>query len=289
MSADIAEVKPLCGGSISSTVLVKTQKGERAVLKISPHRVDHSYVNEAYQLNVLRGIGIPTPQVYGCKVGDLDQPFSYLLMEHVDGVDLADARNQCNTPEYDHLQMHLAELMRTIHSQTHSHYTRVTDGDRQEFEKWHEFYLHIYAGIWNEAQKVPSMTVKMRKQITRIHDRLDILLAGVDCPRLTHSDLWSANVLAKKDQHGKWYVTAILDPNCKYAHFESELAYLELFKTTNSAFMRAYQENARLPNEYHIIRKPVYQLYELLNHLQLFGAEYFKPIQVGLDMLTRFV
>src|SRR3954447_20313333 len=112
-ATELAEVKPLAGGSINTTVAITTSNGERAVLKVSPHRVDRSYVHEAYQLNVMRGIGLPTPQVYSCSVGTLDEPFSYLLMEYLEGVDLAEARNRCAPEQYEHLQAHLADLMRT--------------------------------------------------------------------------------------------------------------------------------------------------------------------------------
>src|SRR3954451_7487612 len=85
-AAELDEVKPFHGGSINSTLGLTTRAGERAVLKISPYRVDRSYVHEAYQLNVLRTIGVPAPQVYTCQVGSLDDPVSYLLLEHVQGM-----------------------------------------------------------------------------------------------------------------------------------------------------------------------------------------------------------
>jgi fructosamine-3-kinase len=288
-AAELAEVKPLAGGSINTTVALTTESGDRAVLKVSPHRVDRSYVHEAYQLNVLRSIGLPAPQVYSCSIGTLDEPFSYLLLEFLDGVDLAEARNRCTPDDYDHVQMHLADLMRTLHAQTHSHYMRVTDGPREEFDHWPTFYRHCYDEIWHEAERSNLLPVKVRKQIARVHERLERLLAHGDCPRLVHSDVWSSNVLAKPDGFGKWWVCGILDPNCKYAHAESELAYMELFHTVTPAFMRAYQSPQRLPTEYHEMRRPVYQLYELVNHLQLFGAEYLKPLVATLERVSRFV
>lgn len=288
-AAELAEVTPLHGGSINTTIAITTGAGDRAVLKISPHRVDRSYINEAYQLNVLRAIGIPAPQVYSCNIGSLDEPFSYLLMEYLDGVDLAKARARCAPDDFDHLQMHLAELMQTLHSQTHSHYTRVTEGERQEFESWPEFYRHVYDTIWQEVEKLPHLPVKMRKQIGKVHEKLDRLIAHGDEPRLVHSDVWATNVLAQPDAHGKWWVCGLVDPNCKYAHAESELAYMELFKTVTPAFMRAYQSGRKLPAEYHERRKHVYQLYELVNHFQLFGAEYVKPLQGVLEKVGRLV
>ncbi len=288
-TAEVAEVRPLSGGSINTTVALTTTAGDRAVLKISQHRVDHSYVREAFQLNVLRGIGVPTPQVYSCKVGTLDEPYSYLLMEFVEGIDLATAKNGCESSQYDHLQMHLADLMRTIHSQAHSHYMRLTDGERREFSHWPEFYRSVYDGIWREAEKVTVLPVKARRLVGRVHERLERLIDQPDGPRLVHGDLWSANVMARQDHSGKWWIASILDPNCKYAHTEAELAYMELFRTVTPVFLRAYQSTHRLSAEYHEVRKPIYQMYDLLNHLQLFGADYLKPLMQVLEKVGRLI
>src|SRR5581483_4383116 len=91
-SAELCEVKHLDGGSISTTLLLTTRDDGYAVLKISPYRVDLSYESEAYDLNLLRSAGIPTPRVYHCVTGTLDDPNSYLLMEFMPGVDLNAAR-----------------------------------------------------------------------------------------------------------------------------------------------------------------------------------------------------
>jgi fructosamine-3-kinase len=277
-AAELAEVNPLEGGSVNTPVSLKTTTGERAVLKISPHRVNRNYPAEAYQLNILREIGLPAPQVYASRVGDLDSPVSYLLMEFVDGVDLNTARRQCPPEEYDRLQMHLAELMLALHNNTHEVYTRLTDGERQEFASWPAFYRHVYDAHWHACEKDPRLPVKVRKTIGKIHERLERLIAHDDCPRLVHWDVWSTNILCKPDEQGRWWVSGILDPNCKYAHAEAEIAYMDLFHTITPAFLRAYQQARKLHPEYHRLRKHVYQLYELINHLNAFGPEYLKPL-----------
>ena len=285
-AAELVEVKPLHGGCINTTLALTTKAGDKAVLKISAHRVDRSYIDEAYQLNVLRAVGLPTPQVYSCTVGTLDSPYSYLLMQHIDGVSLAEARERCSPEEIDHLQIHLADLTLQLHSQTNSTYTRVIDGKRVEFENWAQFYRAVYDPIWKEAQKHPALPVKLRKQIGKVHDKLDRLLAHTDCPRLVHWDLWSTNVMARPDENGRWWVAAILDPNCKYGHAEAEIAYMELFNTVTPAFLRAYQASRRLPPEYHAIRKPIYQLYPLVNHINLFGQAYVKPLMAIVEKIV---
>lgn len=288
-AAELAEVKPLVGGCINTTLALRTADGQRAVLKISPHRVDRRYQQEAWQLNLLRDEGVPVPQVYEARLGSLEDPFSYLLMEFVDGVNLGDARQQCTDEQFDHLQMHLADLVLRMHERCTSRYGRVSAHSDRQFDAWPAFYRHVYDPIWQEIEKHPLLPSKCRKQIARLHARLDVLLAHDDRPRLVHWDLWSTNLLAAPDPHGRWWITALLDPNCKFAHAEAEIAYMELFHTITPAFLRAYQQTHRLPSEYHRVRKPVYQLYPLINHLHLFGNEYLKPLLAAVERIAPLI
>jgi len=179
-SAELDEVKRLDGGSVNTTLALHTKSGERAVLKVCPHRINRHYPTEAYQLNILRAIGLPTPQVYTSQTGDLDNPVSYLLIEYLDGVDLNTARQQCTPEQFDHLQQHLADLIVTMHNNTHDAYTRVTDGNREEFPTWPAFYRHVYDPHFHECEKNPALPVKARKTIAKVHERLDRLLIHDD-------------------------------------------------------------------------------------------------------------
>src|SRR5207249_3559642 len=113
-----------------------------------------------------------------------------------------------------------------------------------------------------------------RKQIGKVHERLEKFLVHPDQPRLVHWDIWNTNVMVRPGADGKWHVVALLDPNCKYAHAEAEIAYLELFHTVTPTFMKAYQQHRKLTPDYHRFRKPIYQLYPLINHAHLFGSQY---------------
>jgi fructosamine-3-kinase len=289
--AELDEVKLLDGGSIATTVVLHLRSGERAVLKLTQHRVDRAYADEAHQLKLLRDIGVPTPAVYRSDTGSLDNPFSYLLMEFKEGIDLARARAQCTPDEFAAVQGHLAAIVQVIHAQTHEHFHRVCcDGSSKRFEGWAQLFREAYDPIWAEAERVGHLPSKARKQVARLHERLPQLLAHADRPRLLHGDLWSSNILVKKDQiDGEWRVTAILDPACRYGDVECELAYLELFHTVNGNFLRSYLGDKHLATDYHRVRKPIYHLYELLNHLQLFGPEYLKPTLAAVERVSHLV
>src|SRR5215212_3840335 len=112
-STELTDVSAMDGGNINTTLLLGTSTGDKVVLKISQYRVDKSYDREAYQLKLLRDLGIPTPQVYACETGTLDDPNSYLLMEYIPATDLAHARQICTAEQFDDVQRHLAELVAT--------------------------------------------------------------------------------------------------------------------------------------------------------------------------------
>jgi fructosamine-3-kinase len=158
------------------------------------------------------------------------------------------------------------------------------------FDSWPKFYRMVYDPVWHEAEKDPHLNKHCRKQIGKVHDKLERLIVHGDKPRLVHFDLWNTNVMVKKDAaSGQWHVAALLDPNCKYAHFEAEIAYLELFHTVTPAFMKAYQQRHRLPSDYHQFRKPIYQLYPLLNHVQSSGEQYLRLLAQAVERTEHLV
>ena len=278
--AELRESSQLDGGSVNTTLALTLSDGRRAVLKITPHRVDRSYADEAHQLALLRSAGVPTPDVYAVQTGSLDRPFSYLLMEFVDGVDFSAARRRCSPEQFDALQRQLADVVLRLHATTGTHFERVCcdPGRARRFDAWHACYHDLFDGTWREIEKGTVLPIKLRKTVGKIHARLDRLLASDGSPRLIHGDLWATNLLARPGDDGAWRLVAVLDPNCKFGSPEAELAYLDLFHTATPVFFKAYQADRRLPPEYHQVRKPVYQLYSLLNHVRLFGQEYAKAL-----------
>lgn len=285
--AELAEVRALDGGVINTTLCLTLTDGQRAVLKISPHRVNRDYEREAHQLNLLHGMGIPTPCVYRHETGSLDNPNSFVLLEFMEGIDLSHAKQQCLEEHFDELQKHLAELMLAMHSRTSEQYRRVHPSANSTFDRWPDFFRYVYDPILNDVEKNPEILPKVRKQLRKIHERLDRLIAHGDVPRLVHWDIWSNNILAHPGTDGRWKVSAILDPNCKFAHAEAEIAYMDLFHTCTPAFMKAYQAGIKLDEGYHRVRKHVYQLYSLIDHVNLFGHDYVKPMMAAAEKCEK--
>ncbi len=87
-------------------------------------------------------------------------------------------------------------------------------------------------------------------------------------PALVHGDLWSGNT--GFDEAGN---PVIFDPAVYYGDRETDLAMTELFGGFSADFHAAYREAYPLDTGYEL-RKTLYNLYHVLNHLNLFGGGY---------------
>ncbi|BDU15794.1 fructosamine kinase family protein [Lysobacter auxotrophicus] len=97
---------------------------------------------------------------------------------------------------------------------------------------------------------------------------------------LLHGDLWMGNLHCCADGS-----PALIDAGAvHYGWPESELAMLTLFGSPPDAFWRAYGAHAVVASDWRE-RAPVYNLYHLLNHLNLFGGSYRAGVR---EVLERF-
>lgn len=96
---------------------------------------------------------------------------------------------------------------------------------------------------------------------------------------LLHGDLWGGNHACT--QAGE---PAIFDPAVYYGDRETDLAMTELFGGFGQAFYSAYENAWPLDGGYRV-RKTLYNLYHILNHLNLFGGGYLGQAQGMIDSL----
>jgi fructosamine-3-kinase len=96
-------------------------------------------------------------------------------------------------------------------------------------------------------------------------------------PALVHGDLWTANLHSCADGE-----LALIDAGAvHYGWPECDLAMLTLFGEPPAAFFAAYEEAASTGRGWRE-RAAVYNLYHLLNHLNLFGAAYLDAVRAVL-------
>lgn len=98
-------------------------------------------------------------------------------------------------------------------------------------------------------------------------------------PSLLHGDLWSGNYMI--DDRGE---PVIFDPAVYYGDREADLAMTELFGGFPSRFYAAYRDAYPLHPGY-ALRKTLYNLYHVLNHLNLFGGGYRRQAEDMIEAL----
>ena len=111
-----------------------------------------------------------------------------------------------------------------------------------------------------------------RNKITKLLDHLDKFLLEPAHPSLLHGDLWSGNVMCGPE--GK---AMLIDPAAYIGHAEADLAMTQLFGGFPQKFYDAYMQANPLEPGYEN-RRDLYNLYQLLNHLNLFGPTYLGPV-----------
>lgn len=98
-------------------------------------------------------------------------------------------------------------------------------------------------------------------------------------PALLHGDLWGGNRLT--DEHGQ---PVIFDPAVYYGDREADIAMTRLFGGYGPELYAAYAANWA-PDPGASTRTDLYNLYHVLNHLNLFGTGYLGQANALIDAL----
>jgi len=137
-------------------------------------------------------------------------------------------------------------------------------------DDWPEFFLERRLRFQADLAETNGHGPELRQLLDEGEVRITGLLnESAEPPSLLHGDLWGGNYLV--DEQG---MPCLIDPAVYYGHREADLAMTLLFGGFDAAFYVAYGEAFPLAPG-HEDRLPIYQLYHLLNHLNLFGSAYY--------------
>ncbi len=145
---------------------------------------------------------------------------------------------------------------------------------------WLRFWRERRLGFQLELAARHGHTGRLQIRGERLLEVLPAFFSGHNpAPSLLHGDLWSGNFGVLPDGE-----PVIFDPAVYYGDREADLAMTELFGGFPRAFYDAYREAWPLPPEY-AVRKTLYNLYHILNHLNLFGGGYLNQALGMIDAL----
>ena len=254
------------GGDISAAWKLDASPGA-VFLKTGPASSYEMFAAEAEGLIELAAPGVirvPSLVAFGTEGGT-----SYVAFEWLD------FDRQKQDAEYA-LGVQLAELHRTTkdrHGWHRDNTIGLTPQRNGWSDSWVEFLKEKRLGFQLKLAADNGFSGALQEQGARLLERLPAYFENYDpSPSLLHGDLWGGNWASCSGS------PVIFDPAVYYGDRESDLAMTRLFGGFGRAFYEAYTSAWPLESG-HEARNDIYQLYHVLNHLNLFGSGYLGRAQ----------
>jgi fructosamine-3-kinase len=264
---DIARLESVGGGCINNGSRLQTTGGATFFLKTNPAAPPGMFACEARGLAELNQPGGPRlPRAFLWSD-------SFLLLEDLP----AASRTSDFWPS-------LGRRLARLHAHTSPRFGFAQDnfiGSTPQPNAWtddgYDFFadhrLLYQARLARERGLLPATDESRVESLAgRLRD-----LVPVQPASLVHGDLWSGNVIV-----GPEGAACLIDPAAHYGWPEAELGMTDLFGGFDPSFYDAYDETASLAAGWRA-RLPIYNLYHLLNHLNLFGLSYLASVRRVLD------
>jgi fructosamine-3-kinase len=263
----LVSARALGGGCINNALRLETHTGPY-LLKWNAAALPGMFTCEARGLDLLAATHtVRVPAVYAVQEAQTGCP-AFILTEFLEGPSGGDQAT---------LGEQLAELHRVGTAPTygldHNNYLGSSYQVNTPSADWADFFASARLIPQMElARKNGRLTTERGPRLERLIKRLPALLGGVEpIPSLIHGDLWGGNVIPGPQS------LALIDPAVSYSDREAEIAYTLLFGGFSQRFYAAYQAAWPLDPGFGE-RGELYNLYHLLNHLNLFGESYASQV-----------
>jgi protein-ribulosamine 3-kinase len=264
------QLTPLAGGDINDTALLTTASGERFCIKQNHATPADFFAAEAAGLDAIANTGtLQVPRVVFVAK-------RFLVLEYLPAAG--------KKPDYwDKLGMGLAQM----HRQKRDHFGFGLDnycgltpqpnpasGDGYAFYRDHRILYQARLAL--DKGLLGNSEIDL---IERFANKLPDLVPP-QSPALIHGDLWPGNIHA--DDNGD---PVLIDPAAYWGWPEAEIAMTLLFGGFDESFYQSYMKCNPLEPGWRE-RASIYNVYHLLNHLNLFGGSYRSQV---LSAVKRFV
>ncbi len=273
-SVSITGKSPVYGGDINDSSLLALSNGEKVFLKENHGKGDDFFAAEATGLRAIEATGtIDAAHVitYGTD---------YLLLEYIE----TGSKSSSFWEAFGRglAAMHKAGTSGFVSGGRFGFDKDNYIGASRQLNKSGDTWIGFFRSMRLEVQfKMADRYFDDadRKRISHLLERLDDLLIEPAHPSLLHGDLWGGNFMVSKDS-----MPVLIDPAVYVGCAEADIAMTELFGGFAPAFYDSYRrENPFEPG--YSDRRDLYNLYHILNHLNLFGGSYLSGV---LRTIRRF-
>lgn len=275
----ITKTHDLSGGCIHRVRKITLSDGSSLVVKMNDAKHEHLFAEEAAGLNALdqtQTVLTPKPLCV-CTMDDT----AALIRTFISTASVDDAT-------WSSFGKQLAALHNL---DAHNRFGFETDnhlGLTPQPNAWNNGWVEF-----NKRQRLGhqlSLAIKRnlidqneQRKVEAVIDRLGKLIPDNPKPALLHGDLWSGNALPAIDNNGQLGI-AVIDPACYIGDGWADIAMMKLFGGFPNCCYEAYAYNVS-DHENIESRIAVYQLYHVLNHVNLFGRSYMRQAMNLADQL----
>jgi fructosamine-3-kinase len=247
-----------------------SREGHRRFVKSVPLADAAMLDAEAEGLRALAACGvIAVPTVLERGAGDGK---AYLVLSWLDFADM---------PRGEALGRALARLHRVPHGARYGWWRDNFIGRTPQANGWSDEWATFFCDKRLRPQLLRAARYRLRDTDALLEAVPDLLRDHVPTPSLLHGDLWSGNaaMLASGEP-------VLFDPAVYIGDREADIAMTYLFGGFDASFYAGYERTWPLPPG-HERRRDLYNLYHVVNHLNLFGASYRSQAQATITRLLQ--
>ena len=270
-TTDIKWVRRLSGGDINHAALIG-DGSTNWFLKYHHNAPDGMFAVEAQALNeisVTDCIRVPAPVAHGS-----DGSTDWLVLEHLE----LTASGPASLLGEQLAALHC--ITASQHGWDRGNFIGSTPQNNTQCEDWTVFWRNYRLKPQLEMARSADHGTRLVSTGERLLENMDQLMEDHQpVASLLHGDLWAGNKAFTMD--GK---PVIFDPASYYGDRETDIAMTELFGGFGQSFYSAYQAHLPLAEGYRL-RLDLYNLYHMLNHLNLFGGGYLSSCETIIDRL----
>ncbi len=262
------------GGDISVAWRVQTGNGT-VFVKTGASEASDMFAAEAAGLEELRNAdAIRIPTVLACGSAGSD---GFLALEWI----------EFDQPQHSTERL-FGQQLAALHRYTDERFGWHRDNTigrtpqhNEQGSDWIEFFRRQRLLFQLQLAASNGFSRELQTEGGKLIENLERLFDGyVPVVSLLHGDLWGGNWASCGGE------PVIFDPAVYYGDRESDIAMTRLFGGFGAGFYDAYNESWPLA-EGHEQRQLLYQLYHVLNHLNLFGGSYLGRSMELLKTLNR--
>ena len=160
----------------------------------------------------------------------------------------------------------------------------LTPQINRQSSEWIDFWKKNRLGFQLKLAANNGYVGRLQELGQQLLEDCSVLFSGYrPVPSLLHGDLWHGNAACINGDQ-----PVIYDPAGYYGDREADLAMATLFGGFPQSFFSAYEASWPLDAGYQV-RREFYNIYHLLNHLNLFGGSYLHQTEKAMEAVLSSV